>query len=195
MKIVGCLMAAGASSRFKGVKQLAKIGRTTLIEKAVANYKIIFGNDLLVALGANYSQVKLAIDDSVNSLYVSDWENGLGQSISTLINNVAKTDVTHVLLGLADQVAIGPEEIKLLVKAANRNRANIICSSYNDIDGVPAVFPKKYFKELVNLGGDVGAKYVLKRFSDQVVRVELPEAAFDIDTQEDLQSWVNQKEQ
>lgn len=190
MKVLGGLLAAGSSKRFGGVKQLALLGKTTLIDKALSNYQIVFGDNVLVALGANFELLHSAIGDKVNTVYVDNWEKGIGHSISALIKSVESTDATHVYLGLADQVAIGPQEIKLLLDAANSDSENIICSYYNNIDGVPAVFPKKYFEELVRLERDVGAKSLFKRHADKVARVEMPNAAIDIDTQEALQSWV-----
>ncbi len=57
---------------------------------------------------------------------------------------------------------------------------------YNGITGVPAVFPRWCFDDLRALRGDQGARVILRRHADHLVRLEHPEAAVDIDTPEDL---------
>jgi molybdenum cofactor cytidylyltransferase len=52
--------------------------------------------------------------------------------------------------------------------------------------GVPAIFPRSVFSDLASLRGDVGARVLLQRNPDRVVRVPMASAAIDIDTPEDL---------
>ena len=52
--------------------------------------------------------------------------------------------------------------------------------------GAPAIFPRTSFRELAELRGDTGARALLRRNADRVVRVAMPSAAVDIDTPEDL---------
>ena len=52
--------------------------------------------------------------------------------------------------------------------------------------GVPAIFPRSAFLDLASLRGDVGARVLLHRNPDRVVRVPMASAAIDIDTPEDL---------
>jgi molybdenum cofactor cytidylyltransferase len=52
--------------------------------------------------------------------------------------------------------------------------------------GVPAIFPRSVFSDLVALRGDVGARVLLQRNPDRVVRVPMASAAIDLDTPEDL---------
>ena len=54
--------------------------------------------------------------------------------------------------------------------------------------GVPAIFPRSRFRELAELRGDIGARMLLHRNPDRVVRVPMESAALDIDTPEDLLS-------
>jgi molybdenum cofactor cytidylyltransferase len=52
--------------------------------------------------------------------------------------------------------------------------------------GAPAIFPRSAFRDLTELRGDIGAREVLRRNPDRVLRVPMPSAALDIDTPEDL---------
>ena len=51
---------------------------------------------------------------------------------------------------------------------------------------LPAIFPRSMFQALARLRGDTGARALLRRNSDRLVRVPMPSAAIDIDTPEDL---------
>jgi molybdenum cofactor cytidylyltransferase len=52
--------------------------------------------------------------------------------------------------------------------------------------GAPAIFPRSAFRELGELRGDAGARMLLRRNADRMVRVPMPSAALDVDTPEDL---------
>jgi len=54
------------------------------------------------------------------------------------------------------------------------------------VTGVPAIFPRWCFSDLASLRGDQGARILLRRYADHVVRLANPEAEVDIDYPEDL---------
>jgi len=61
-----------------------------------------------------------------------------------------------------------------------------VAARYGMTTGVPAVFPRSVFSDLGALRGDMGARALLQRNPDRVVRVPMASAAIDIDTPEDL---------
>ena len=61
-----------------------------------------------------------------------------------------------------------------------------MAASYAGIVGPPALFPRRCFAALGGLRGDEGARVLLQRELDTLVRVPLPNAAIDIDEPEDL---------
>jgi molybdenum cofactor cytidylyltransferase len=63
----------------------------------------------------------------------------------------------------------------------------VVCAVYDGHAGVPALFPRTFFADLMALDGDSGAKAMLQSLNDKVT-VPMPEAAIDIDTIEDLES-------
>jgi molybdenum cofactor cytidylyltransferase len=73
-----------------------------------------------------------------------------------------------------------------LVATHRRTGASIVACEYADTVGVPALFSRAMFDELAALSGDMGAKQVIGRHADEVVRVPFPAAAFDVDTPEDF---------
>jgi molybdenum cofactor cytidylyltransferase len=45
----------------------------------------------------------------------------------------------------------------------------------------PALIGRKYFPELASLPGDQGAKRIIVKHENDLARISLPEAAFDVD--------------
>ena len=60
-----------------------------------------------------------------------------------------------------------------------------VCASYEGREGVPAVFPPALFADLMTLDADAGAKALLHSLQNKI-KVDMPEAAVDIDTLDDL---------
>ena len=98
-----------------------------------------------------------------------------------------------VLLMLADQAAVTAEDLKRLAGAWRRQPEYIAAARYAVTTGVPAIFPRSTFLDLTSLRGDVGARVLLQRNPDRVVRVPMASAAIDIDTPEDLLALGSQK--
>jgi len=69
----------------------------------------------------------------------------------------------------------------------DRQRPEIVASSYAGIRGVPAVLSRRVLDELETLEPTAGAKSLIERAERNVVAVDLLEAADDIDTPADLQ--------
>jgi molybdenum cofactor cytidylyltransferase len=87
---------------------------------------------------------------------------------------------------LADQAAVTAEDLRRLVLTWRRQPEYIAAARYGVTTGVPAIFPRSSFPDLGSLRGDVGARLLLQRNPDRVVRVPMASAAIDIDTPEDL---------
>ena len=51
--------------------------------------------------------------------------------------------------------------------------------------GVPALFDRALFPELLGLSGAQGAKRIIERHALDLVTITAPEAAFDVDTPDD----------
>jgi xanthine dehydrogenase YagT iron-sulfur-binding subunit len=57
--------------------------------------------------------------------------------------------------------------------------------------GTPAFFAREYFTGLLKLEGPRGAKKLLEGLGDQVLPLDLPEAAQDLDTPEDFAAFIS----
>ena len=180
------VLAAGASSRFGSAKQLVRVAGQPLLHTAVARASEVAGSAVTVVLGANAGTLTPLLAHSSASVVINrDWREGMASSIRAGVSRLPAS-CTAVLLMVVDQAAVTAEDLKRLLNAWRRQPEYIAAARYDSITGVPAIFPRATFGDLQSLRGDVGARVLLQRNSDRVIRVPMPRAAIDIDTPEDL---------
>jgi len=180
------VLAAGASSRFGSAKQLVRVAGRPLLHTAVARAAEVAGTAVSVVLGARAAELAPLLKHSQSSVIINrDWREGMASSIRTGVARLPPS-CTAALLMLVDQAAVTAEDLKRLVSAWRRQPEYIAAARYGTTTGVPAIFPRSTFLDLQSLRGDVGARALLQRNPDRVVRVPMASAAIDIDTPEDL---------
>jgi molybdenum cofactor cytidylyltransferase len=184
--LYGVLLAAGASTRFGSPKQLVRVAGRPLLHAAVTRASEVTGNALIVVLGAGAAELAPLLRHSPGSLVINhEWREGLASSIRAGVARLPPA-CTGVLLLLADQAAVTTDDLKRLAGTWRKQPQCVAVALYAGTMGVPAIFPRNMFRELAELRGDVGARALLRRNADRLVRVPMPSAAIDIDTPEDL---------
>jgi molybdenum cofactor cytidylyltransferase len=180
------VLAAGASMRFGGIKQLVRIDGRPLLHATVSRAVEVAGAATIVVLGANAAELAPLLTHTPATIVVNrNWREGIGSSIRAGIARLPAA-CTGAMLMLADQAAVTSQDLQRLVGTWRRQPEYIAAALYAGSTGVPAVFPRSRFRELAELRGDIGARMLLQRNPDRVVRVPMDSAALDIDTPEDL---------
>ena len=180
------VLAAGASTRFGSPKQLVRVAGRPLLHSALARAADVAGSAVSVVLGAHAAELTPLLTHSQALIVINrDWREGIASSIRAGVSRLPPS-CNAVLLMLADQAAVTAEDLKRLVSAWRRQPDYIVAARYGMTTGVPAVFPRSVFADLAALRGDTGARALLQRNPDRVVRVPMASAAIDIDTPEDL---------
>lgn len=180
------ILAAGKSSRLEGkTKQLLKYQDESLIKIAVKK-ALEVSSDVFVVLGHKKEQCKEELKDfNINIIINENYEQGIGTSISKAIKYTQ--DFENSMIILCDQPFI-PISHYLDLKKTLISEV-IIASKYNNNSLVPAIFPKKYYEELLKLNEDKGAKFLLNKYSH--ITLELSsEMAIDIDTSKDVDLFL-----
>ncbi|HEX3854598.1 MAG TPA: nucleotidyltransferase family protein [Polyangiaceae bacterium] len=180
------MLAAGASTRFGSAKQLVRIAGRPLLHNTVSHAVAVAGSAVIVVLGARAAELAPLLTHSPASVVINrEWSEGIGSSIRAGIARVPAA-CTGVMLVLADQAAVTADDLRRLANAWRRQPEYVAAAVYESTIGVPAVFPRSRFPELAELRGDIGARMLLQRNPDRLVRVPMERAALDIDTPEDL---------
>jgi molybdenum cofactor cytidylyltransferase len=181
------IVAAGSSSRLGQPKQLVPWKKTTLLGHVIDCAKAVT-DQVFVVLGANKDQIISEVTIE-NSLYFSDWEMGMGASISFGLQNIMQQipKIESVLILVCDQPYVSAKLLKQLIERYTNTDDVITASCYDNINGVPAIFSKEVIPDLLALSGDKGAKGIISHYETNIGLVAFPEGLKDIDTPEDLQ--------
>ncbi|MGB0891820.1 MAG: nucleotidyltransferase family protein [Flavobacteriaceae bacterium] len=184
------ILAAGSSSRMGNPKQLLPYKNTTLLGNAIEQAQKSNTNAVFCVLGANAEIIKKSIEKNpIETIYNPNYKDGLSSSIVTGIDYLSDKNFDAVLILLADQPKITSSFLNQLLKTSEENPSKIIACNYDKNIGVPAIFPKKYFVELLKLKGDKGAKEIINNHSSEIIKM----ASFnliDIDTKEDYKNLI-----
>jgi molybdenum cofactor cytidylyltransferase len=185
------ILAAGGSSRFGQPKQLLPLRGKTLVRTIVDAACEAGCSPVVVVIGSDGEKIQdeLAHADVIK-VENKDWRRGIGSSIRTGVQTFIDQapDVAAVLLLVCDQPAVNARFIESLIATHETTKKDIVASSYADTVGVPALFGRSLFKELLALGDESGAKSIILQHPERVAQLAFPEGAADIDTWEDWET-------
>ncbi len=187
-KIGAVILAAGGSSRFGQPKQLLPFRGKTLIRTIIDAACEAGCSPVVVVIGSNGETIHPEVAHA-NVLEVrnTNWQRGIGSSIRSGVQALTDhaPDVQAILLLVCDQPAVNAPFIERLFATREATKKDIVASSYADTAGVPAIFNRSLFKELLAIGDESGAKSIILRNPGRVAQFAFPEGAIDIDTWED----------
>lgn len=115
------------------------------------------------------------------------WSRGIGSSIRCGIQCLSHSspDVEATVLLVCDQSGVDARLIQRLVSLRDTSGKTIVASSYAGTLGVPVLFSRSVFQELLSLDDKAGAKSIVLRNRERVAPLSFPEGEIDIDTWED----------
>lgn len=189
-------MAAGASRRMDGIKQLMPWRDSNFLLETIKTVQNTNANSFHVVLGANAEFITTQCslkEKKINIIVNVNWENGLGDSIALGVKVLLKQKPTldGVLICLADQPLLSFEYLNSLIAEFIKHPSKIIATNYGKNVGVPALFPKLLFEELSVLKGDFGAKEILNNKSNIIISLDAVDQIADVDTNLEYQNLIN----
>jgi len=182
------ILAAGGSSRFGRPKQLIRFRGKSLVRRIIDVACEAGCSPVIVVIGNKDENLRHELDRTgVVTVQNQQWERGIGSSIRCGIQDLINSspDVEASLLLVCDQPAVDARVIQRLIALRESTGKTIVASSYADTLGVPALFERSVFGELLSLGDAVGAKSIVLRSPERVASLSFPEGLIDIDTFED----------
>lgn len=182
------ILAAGSSSRLGQPKQLLDYKGKNFIQNIVKESFEFAGKATIVVSGSNSEEVFRSLKDiEVSICYNPDWNQGMGNSIKTGLENLLSKypEIESCIITVCDQPYVTTEIFKQLQERQQITSKGIIACAYSRIIGVPVLFTKPYFDTLLQLVEKEGAKKILSKFSYDVASITFENGAIDIDTLED----------
>lgn len=188
------ILAAGASSRMGQSKQLLPLQGTTLLERIVTTAQALKASHTVVVLGANEKQhaAILKKNTNVQSIVNPAWQNGMGSSLKTGLQHLLSISRTTdaIIILVCDQPAVTTVYLEGIVGQYKTSGKAIIASFYSGSPGVPALFDKTIFPELLNMDDNHGAKKIIQKHEALTELIPFPEGSIDLDTPEDYHNFV-----
>ncbi len=188
MKTGIILLAAGGSSRLGQPKQLLLYEGQTLLRRMALTAAESQCGPVIVVLGKDADACAAELRDlPVRIAQNQEWAEGMASSLRAglAVLSEVEPEAEAVLIMVCDQPRVDGNLLRALVRQC-QGKTSIVASSYGDTLGVPTVFARRHFPELMELRGDHGAKILLAQHADFVAAVPFPEGAIDIDAPEDL---------
>lgn len=188
------ILAAGNSSRLGRPKQLLKYKESTLLKNTISVALKIENSFVIVVTGSSHDLIEKEFNlPEIVFSFNSEWESGMSSSIKKGIRELLflKPDVEQCVLTVCDQPFVNSSVFENLINKSHKSRKGIVASAYSETLGTPVLFRKKYFKELLDLKGQEGAKKLIKKHSDDVVSVPFEKGNIDIDTEEDYDKLIS----
>lgn len=149
--------------------------------------------NIIVVLGANEQEHHQVVKDArVHVVVNADWKKGMGSSLKTGLSYLLQQtpNVDAVITMVCDQPLITSDQLKKLLAGYESLRSVIVASFYQGVAGVPVLFDRILFSELLSLPDDAGAKKMLQQHPELIQMVPFPGGEVDIDTEDDLRKYL-----
>jgi molybdenum cofactor cytidylyltransferase len=90
-----------------------------------------------------------------------------------------------------DQPKLDASIVRALIRTHEETGRPIVGSRYAETLGIPTLFSRDCFEELLRLPDDRGAKGLIAMDPNRVAQIEFGNGEVDIDTPKDLQTWLS----
>ena len=194
-KIGAVILAAGESSRFGRPKQLVQFRGKSLVRRVVDAAKDANCSAIVVVLGSKREQIERELKETdVIVAENEDWRRGIGSSIRVGVESAVNQapNIEAIVLLTCDQPFIKTDTIERLIAMREKTKKAIVASSYSETLGVPALFDRSCFQELLALDDETGAKAIILSNRERVAELLFPEGKIDIDTAADYEKLTAQ---
>ncbi|MBD2124818.1 nucleotidyltransferase family protein [Microcoleus sp. ZQ-A2] len=184
------ILAAGASTRMGTPKQLLTYRGCSLIRHMAEVAIASVCQPIAIVLGANGERIKPEISQlPLQIVENQQWQEGMSSSIQVGLEALLAVNqhLDAVAIALCDQPFVSSQTLNQLVEAYHITGKPIIASEYAGTFGVPALFSRTLFAELMNLKNTEGAKKLIKRHIHEVFSIPFPDGTIDIDTPNDYE--------
>jgi molybdenum cofactor cytidylyltransferase len=190
--VAAIVLAAGRSTRMGGPnKLLAEIDGKKLVRIATEQVLASKASEVIVVTGHQAELVEQALEGlDVKFVRNPDFAGGLASSVKAGIAAVPDSaDGAVVCLG--DMPLISAKLIDQLIETFAPDRGHLIAVPVSEgRRGNPVLWSRRFFKELMTLDGDVGARHLIAKHAEAVAEVPVDgQSAFlDIDTPQALEA-------
>lgn len=189
------ILAAGASSRMGAPKQLLLVDGKTLIKRTCETAMDTPCHPIVTVLGANRNLIRKETERMpITVIDNPQWENGMSSSIKMGLAGAYMTEkaIEAAIFLTVDMPYVNAELINKMIEKANSDeKIEIVACKYDSQMGIPVLFKRTLFTDLLELTGDEGAKKVVMKNKDKTAFIDFPEGKLDLDTIDEYRNFVS----
>lgn len=185
-QVYGLLLAAGMSRRMGEInKLLLDLNGQPMVARVADELLHSQLDGVIVVTGHEHEQVEAALAGrALRCVHNPAYREGLSTSLKAgLAALPAGADA--VLVGLGDMPQVQSAHINKLLAAFDPLEGRAICvPTWRGKPGNPVLWARRFFMEMAEVKGDVGAKHLIGDHAEAVCEVEMTDAGvlLDIDT-------------
>ena len=189
-RIAAIVLAAGQSRRMgRSNKLLAEIDGMSMVRRTVRNIAASSVVDTVVVTGHERERVLESLTGlGIRDVHNPDYDAGLSTSLASGLS-VLGEDIDGVIVCLGDMPRVTSTIVDKLIAAYDPVEGRAICvPTQNGKRGNPVLWDRRFFTEMTQVSGDVGARHLIGTHADLVAEVEMGDEAvlIDIDTPDAL---------
>jgi molybdenum cofactor cytidylyltransferase len=191
-RIAAVVLAAGQSRRMGARnKLLAAIDGVPMVARAVDAALAGVDGGVYVVTGHEHEQVARALEGrDVNLVHNPRYAEGLSTSLASGLEALGD-DVDGALVCLGDMPRISQAHIEKLIAAFDPREGRAICIPLWDAErGHPVLWARRFFAEMCDIKGDVGARHLLGEYADLTCEVPVEDdgVLLDVDSPDALRA-------
>jgi molybdenum cofactor cytidylyltransferase len=191
-RIAALILAAGQSRRMGALnKMIAEVDGKPMVAHALAAVTASQAGPVVVVTGHDPDAVRAALaGHEIRFVHNPHYADGLSTSLRAGLAALP-ADIDGVLVCLGDMPRVTHATLNRLIAAYNPVEGRAICvPTVEGKRGNPVLWDRRFFAEMQDLAGDVGARHLIGAHADQVCEVPMEGngALLDIDTPEALRA-------
>jgi molybdenum cofactor cytidylyltransferase len=182
------VLAAGFSSRLGQSKALARVHGVSLLRRALAVAAALKGSRITVVIPRKAAKIRreahgMPVHWAVNARRAQGLSSSVRRGIGAARHSAA------ILIMPVDLANLKSREIQRLVHRWQAAPRRLVARRIDRSGGTPLILPRWLFGRALAIDGDVGLRQLIGQLpAEQRVLVELPSAAADVDTPDDLRN-------
>jgi CTP:molybdopterin cytidylyltransferase MocA len=184
-RLHGLILAAGAGSRMGKTKALVERDGGTYVSATIAALAphVARAHVVIGDRAEEVRSVHKALD--VSWIDAKGWREGMGRSLAIGIETLAADErVQSVFVTPCDLPHLDARVAGELVRCFRETSKSVVACSYENVIGVPALFPRPWFDRLSSCSGDRGARDLLRASTAEIEVFPWPAGALDSDLPE-----------
>jgi len=182
------VLAAGFSGRFGRPKALARLHGVSLLRRTLKLASSLGTERINVVVPRNAARYRVEAG-GIKVRWAVNSRRAQGLSSSVRVGVAAARYSAAVLLMPADLIQLKSRELRRLVRCWQSAPRRLIARRIDLAGATPLILPRWLYPRVLTLTGDVGLRELVGQLpAESRVLVEMPSAAQDVDTPQDLRN-------